>query len=280
MNILVKKDNQTFGPHSHKEILEFLEAGELSEDDLGSEDGEENWHPLSELLSSEEKESTDSSLYDQFEDDEVDYEKLKEWEDVFMDEDEGEEESEETLSEEVEQETTFSESVPAAPPEIPSIQIPPSNSSPPPVPPPLESDLSAAPIQEESFPQASPEPVEEYVPPPSPSLPLPPPPTVPEAKKKEVKEKSVARAGRDRISSSRKIKGLNSKQTVIVVKGEGIIAKIYSTSLVFIILFIVMAILGFAGLLFAPDRTVPILKKVGIPIELIESITEPEGSSK
>lgn len=280
MNILVKKDNQTFGPHSHKEILEFLEAGELSENDLGSEDGEENWHPLSELLSSEEKESSNSSLYDQFEDDEVDYEKLKEWEDVFTDEGEGEEESEETLSEEVQYETAFSEPAPETSSGIPSIPGPPSDSLPPPVPPPVEPDVSPVPIQEELLHPSSPDPVEEYSPPPSPSLPLPPPPPVPEAKKKEVKEKSVARSGRDRISSSRKIKGLNSKQTVIVVKGEGIIAKIYSTSLVFIILFIVMAILGFAGLLFAPDRTVPILKKVGVPIELIESITEPEGSSK
>ena len=59
-----------------------------------------------------------------------------------------------------------------------------------------------------------------------------------------------------------------------MVKGEGLIAKIYSTSLVFIILFIVLVILGFAGLLFAPDRAGPILKKVGVPIELIESITK------
>ncbi|MBT5716362.1 MAG: DUF4339 domain-containing protein [Opitutae bacterium] len=269
MNILVKKDNQIFGPHSREEILEFLEDGELSVDDLAAEGGEENWQPLSELLSSEDKKAADSSLYDQFEDDEVDYEKLKEWEDVFMDEDEVV--SGKSSSEEVEQETTVTEPTPVATPEIP-----PSDSSSPPLPAPLEPDISSATLQEESFPQTSADPGQEYVPPPSPSVPLPPPPTAPVAK--EVKEKPVSRAGRDRISSSRKIKGLNNKQTVIVVKGDGIIAKIYSTSLVFIILFIVMAILGFAGLLFAPDRTASILKKVGVPVELIESITAPEES--
>ena len=92
-------------------------------------------------------------------------------------------------------------------------------------------------------------------------------------------EKGSSRAPRDRISNSRKIKGLNSKQTVIVVKGEGIIAKIYSTSLFFIILIIIVSLLGFAGLIFAPDRTIPILTNLGVPLTLIETIVSPVKSS-
>ena len=271
MNILVKKDNQTFGPHSREEILEFLQGGELSEDDLATEDGKENWQPLSTLLSSGDKENNSSSLYDQFEDDDVDHEKLKEWEDVFMDEEE--DQSGESLTVELEQESIQTVPVPVVPSEVSSIEIPPFDSSPPPSP--LEPDISGDSITEESFSQIPSEPFEEYVAPPSPSLPLPPPPSVPVPPPEVTKEKSVTRAGRDRISGSHKIKGLNNKQTVIVVKGEGLIAKIYSTSLVFIIIFIVLVILGFAGLLFAPDRAGPILKKVGVPIELIESITKP-----
>ena len=88
MNILVKKNNQTFGPHSREEIIEFIENGELSPDDLGTLESEENWVPLNNFISSQ---NTDSeSIYDQFEDEDIDYEKLKEWEDVFKDdEDEG-----------------------------------------------------------------------------------------------------------------------------------------------------------------------------------------------
>ena len=88
VNILVKKNNQTFGPHSREEIIEFIENGELSPDDLGTLESEENWVPLNNFISSQNPDS--ESIYDQFEDEDIDYEKLKEWEDVFKDdEDEG-----------------------------------------------------------------------------------------------------------------------------------------------------------------------------------------------
>ena len=88
MNILVKKNNQTFGPHTREEIIEFIENGELSPDDLGTLESEENWVPLNNFISSQKSDS--ESIYDQFEDEDIDYEKLKEWEDVFKDdEDEG-----------------------------------------------------------------------------------------------------------------------------------------------------------------------------------------------
>ena len=110
-----------------------------------------------------------------------------------------------------------------------------------------------------------------------PSLPLPPPPNAP-ARQVHTNEKPLARGGKNRISSSHKIKGLNKNQTVIVVKGEGIISKIYSTSLLFIILFMVVVILGFVGLIFAPDRVAPILKNIGVPEDMIEKIILPNDN--
>ena len=108
---------------------------------------------------------------------------------------------------------------------------------------------------------------------------LPPPPDRPVDIQNTGQQKVASRPPRDRIANSRKIKGLNSKQTVIVVKGEGIIAKIYSTSLVFIILIIIVSLFGFAGLIFAPDRMVPILTNLGVPLTLIETIVSPVKSS-
>ena len=283
MNLIIKKDNQTFGPHTTEEISEFIKNGDLVLSDLASPEGEENWEPLETLLSDSETEKEDPSFYDQFEDDDVDYDKLKEWEDVFVDEDN------DTNEDEFSAQTN--ESVPENNPSAVS------------TPPPLIVPESAS-DQVESFttppPLVNPSPIS--VPPPESSFPatneqvteniesipfsLPPPPSEPPpqkestAKEKKVsKESSGRREPRDRISNSRKIKGLNSKQTVIVVKGEGIISKIYSTSLVFIILMVVVSLVVLAGLIFAPDRVVPILTNIGVPSELIETIVPP-GTGK
>ena len=72
VNILVKKNNQTFGPHTREEIIEFIENGELSPDDLGTLESEENWVPLNNFISSQNPDS--ESIYDQFEDEDIDYE--------------------------------------------------------------------------------------------------------------------------------------------------------------------------------------------------------------
>ena len=208
---------------------------------------------------------------------------MKEWEDVFQDDD-ADDPSEELITSEVNQEDGD------MPLPLPVVQ--------PNAPVAFESDTSAPPpfVAEEVF-ESEPtnfhSPTEEdnlgsrsisqqeYVPPPSPSLPLPPPPQAsPISSKRESKEKPVSRGGRDRISSSHKIRGLNSQQTVIMVKGEGILSKIYSTSLVFIILFVVVVIIGFAGLIFAPDRVTPIFKKIGVPSGVIEAFAAPVETSK
>ncbi len=272
MNILVKKDNQTFGPHSREEIIEFIQSGELSSNDLGTLEGEENWESIEKLISLEDKSESQSSIYDQFEDDEVDYNKLKEWEDVFVDE----ETDEEGISMEEESHTEDLTPEPSYFSEIPSDQkfeksnlTPPLSQS--------ETSLFVESNDQDEFEQQTPvEPLSE----PSLSLPPPPPPSLPPAppsnsSKKNVKDKKVVAPVKDRISASHKIKGLNSKQTVIVVKGEGIFSKIYSTSLVIIILFVIVLLITVAGLIFAPDRVAPILKNIGVPSELLDSITIP-----
>ena len=283
MNLIIKKDNQTFGPHTTEEISEFIKNGDLVLSDLASPEGEENWEPLETLLSDSETEKEDSSLYDQFEDDDVDYDKLKEWEDVFVDEDNdtNEDEFSAQTNESVPENSpsTVSTSPPLIVPESASEQVE-SFTTPPPL---VNPSPLSVPPPESSFPVTN-EQVTENIE----SIPssLPPPPSEPPpqkestAKEKKVsKESSVRREPRDRISNSRKIKGLNSKQTVIVVKGEGIISKIYSTSLVFIILMVVVSLVALAGLIFAPDRVVPILTNIGVPSELIETIVPP-GTGK
>jgi hypothetical protein len=278
MNLIIKRDTQVFGPHSSEEISEFVQNGDLSLNDLASLEGEENWQPLQVFLSDEVQVQHHASVMDQFEDDDVDYEKLKEWEDVFIDEDE----EEEDITEDLNEVSDNINSEHSSPPPFIEAENPVSGetvvSAPPPLnPPPFEHTepfIQSDPVP--TFPDSH-ERIEENIVPLSPKLP--PPPDRPVDIQNTGQEKAVSRPPRDRISNSRKIKGLNSKQTVIVVKGEGIIAKIYSTSLVFIILIIIVSLFGFAGLIFAPDRMVPILTNIGVPLSLIESFVSPSKSS-
>jgi hypothetical protein len=276
MNLIIKKGTQVFGPHTSEEISEFVQNGDLSLSDLASPEGEENWQPLQVLLVDEAQAQNHASIMDQFEDDDVDYEKLKEWEDVFIDE------GEVDISEDMNETQDGSNSDHSSPPPLIETESPdsggavsfvtPSLSIPPLVDPEPINQPDTAP----TFPDTS-DPVEENIVPPSPKLP-PPPDRAGDIQNTE-QQKVTSRAPRDRIANSRKIKGLNSKQTVIVVKGEGVIAKIYSTSLVFIILIIIVSLFGFAGLIFAPDRMIPILTNLGIPLTLIETIVSPVKSS-
>jgi hypothetical protein len=276
MNLIIKKGTQVFGPHSSEEISEFVQNGDLSLSDLASPEGEENWQPLQVFLVDEAQAQNHASIMDQFEDDDVDYEKLKEWEDVFIDEGEVE------ISEDMNDTQDGSNSDHSSPPPLIETEIPDSGEAVSLVPPPLSTPplVNPEPINQPdpvpTFPDSS-NPVEENIVPPQPKLP--PPPDRPVDIQNTEQQKVASRAPRDRIAKSRKIKGLNSKQTVIVVKGEGVIAKIYSTSLVFIILIIIVSLFGFAGLIFAPDRMIPILTNLGVPLTLIETIVSPVKSS-
>ena len=191
-----------------------------------------------------------------------------------MDEDEEDEEFEESPSPEA-NDTDIGQGIPLPTDEPPSTESPfPVEEVNPPLvepEPPLEEAYFH---QEQVLPDPEPVPEQNYSPPPS--LPLPPPPLP----SKMAKEKPPVKAVKDRISASHNIKGLNSKQTVIVVKGSGILSKIYSTSLVFIILFVLSVIVGFAGLIFAPDRVAPIFLKMGVPASLIDTFSPPNESSQ
>jgi hypothetical protein len=44
-------------------------------------------------------------------------------------------------------------------------------------------------------------------------------------------------------------------------------------------LIIIVSLFGFAGLIFAPDRMIPILTNLGVPLTLIETIVSPVKSS-
>ena len=165
MNILVKKDNKTFGPYTRDEILEFIQVDELSQDDLGTWEGEESWLPLVSLLASPQEPKIDSSVYDQFVDDEVDHEKMKEWEDVFQDEEENDSKITDSSADNIEESNVIP---PVAP--LPEIRLPHEPNTlpvdnPPQVPQPVEDTQTENIIGN----------TEEYAPPP-PSLPLPPPP--------------------------------------------------------------------------------------------------------
>ena len=66
---------------------------------------------------------------------------------------------------------------------------------------------------------------------------------------------------------SKKIKGLNSRQTVIVVKSAGIFSKLYTISLVFLILAVVSYLVAFALVTFSPEEVGPKLERMGISLK-------------
>ena len=82
MNIIIARDDQTFGPYSKDQVAELIAQGELSPDDLGSWEGGEDWVSLKQLLSA----TPDSGGENE---DDFDHEKMKQWEDVFVDDEEG-----------------------------------------------------------------------------------------------------------------------------------------------------------------------------------------------
>jgi Leucine-rich repeat (LRR) protein len=62
--------------------------------------------------------------------------------------------------------------------------------------------------------------------------------------------------------------GMNKGQTVIVVKGAGIGSKIFTTLIVLFVISLIVGIIGFGAYFAAPQAVGPILKKMGIPVEI------------
>ena len=252
MNIIIARDDQTFGPYSKDQVAELIAQGELSPDDLGSWEGGEDWVSLNQLLSS----SPDSEGENE---DDFDHEKMKQWEDVFVDDEEGFEDDDQFVDDQ--------EDDPPAPPVQTS--VPPSleiaeDQGVPSVPPPVAPSFQAPPAPVESVP-------DEFPPPPPP----PPPPVASSSPPRSVREsKAKARDNdhSDRPSPitprSKKIKGLNRGQTVIVVKSAGIFSKLYTISLVFLILAVLSYLVAFVLVTVWPEDVGPKLQRVGIPLQL------------
>ena len=89
-------------------------------------------------------------------------------------------------------------------------------------------------------------------------------------------EPKVKTTGRRSSSGkkSKKLKGLNQPQTIIVQPKKSIFSRIFSTILVFCFL-LFLSIASIVGALFImPDRVAPILRKFGVPVDEILSFSE------
>ena len=244
MKIIISRGEQTFGPYTRDQATGFLESGELLSSDLATMEGGEEWSPLESLLSSLSESEQEEALEDEESLDDFDHEKMKQWEDVFVDDEEDEEASSNTNQ-------FIDDNFPdeeASSPE--SVQEQSAQSVPPPIPEtPAIPEAHAVQVEQ---PVIEPLPVEAIAPAPeieqdqTEDLDPPPPPPAPPAKREKAKKKSPRKANPETSSSqsltprSKKIKGLNSRQTVIVVKGQSILSKIYTGVLILLILLVVI----------------------------------------
>ena len=85
MKIIISRGEQTFGPYTSDQAKGFLESGELLSSDLATMEGGEEWSPLESLLSSLRESGQEEALEDEESLDDFDHEKMKQWEDVFVD---------------------------------------------------------------------------------------------------------------------------------------------------------------------------------------------------
>ena len=101
MNIVIARDDQTFGPYSRDQVANLLEQGDLSPGDLASWEGGEDWRSLNELLSSSSESEEMSTREEDENEDDFDHEKMKQWEDVFVDDGDGFEDDEQFVDDAV-----------------------------------------------------------------------------------------------------------------------------------------------------------------------------------
>ena len=282
MNIIIARDNQTFGPYTRDQVEELVEQGELSSEDLASWEGIEEWCPLTELLvaslSQPEKEDQTEETGG---DDDFDHEKMKQWEDVFVDDEEGFEDDEQFVDE-LETQDDFTPPPPAQSIVSPSPEIPHERVVPPPAAAPPPAPIDTTSFVDESIP-------ENHLPPPPPPPPASAPNTTPqpsgnrEQSNPQAREKAPSNRPSPITPRSKKIRGLNSGQTVIVVKSSSIFSKLYTISLIFLILSVLSYLVAFVLVNFWPDDVGPKLERVGIPLEIfgheVPSSDQPAPSS-
>lgn len=279
MGIHISKDGQQYGPYSLGEVESYLDSGQFAVTDFGLSEGGTEWQQLGEMLSTPDSSATAEESSD--EESDIDYEKLKQWEDQFEDfEDEGERIETPVASPPVQ----VSPAVVPAAPSVRQAQPPVAPIAPPPPPaaPPAE-PLYGQPPPQEPAPVAAP----------SSDVASTPPPAQPSEaeddhdeepapnrrKRNRPQEAEVyddfdddprprKRRGGRRQASSRKMSGMNKGQTVIVVKGAGIGSKIFTTLIVLFVISLIVGIIGLGVYFAAPQAIGPILKKMGITVEI------------
>lgn len=250
MNIVIARDDQTFGPYSREQVANLLEQGDLSPGDLATWEGGEDWRSLNELLSSSSESEEMSTREEDENEDDFDHEKMKQWEDVFVDDGDGFEDDEQFVDDAVD-----------PPVEIPAVSTQTNLSHSSEIPN-EQADPTPSTFDETTFPVE--DSVEEGLPPP------PPPPTaapMPKQEERTPRAKEPSPRPNPISPRSKKIKGLNSRQTVIVVKSAGIFSKIYTISLVFLILAVVSYLVAFALVTFSPEEVGPKLERMGISLK-------------
>lgn len=250
MNIVIARDDQTFGPYSRDQVANLLEQGDLSPGDLATWEGGEDWRSLNELLSSSSESEEMSTREEDENEDDFDHEKMKQWEDVFVDDGDGFEDDEQFVDDAVD-----------PPVEIPAVSTQTNLSHSSEIPN-EQADPTPSTFDETTFPVE--DSVEEGLPPP------PPPPTaapMPKQEERTPRAKEPSPRPNPISPRSKKIKGLNSRQTVIVVKSAGLFSKIYTISLVFLILAVVSYLVAFALVTFSPEEVGPKLERMGISLK-------------
>jgi len=285
MKIIISRGEQTFGPYTSDQAKGFLESGELLSSDLATREGGEEWTPLESLLSSLGESEQEEALEDEESLDDFDHEKMKQWEDVFVDDEEDEaaasdsnqfidddfpDEEKASSPESVQEQSAQSvpPPMPEAPaiPEAPAVQVEQTVVEPLPV----EAVASAPEIEQDQTEDPDP----------------PPPPPAPPAKRGKAPPQSSSKQNPDAASSqsitprSKRIKGLNRRQTVIVVKGQSVFSKIYTTSLIFLILFVITCLIAIGGLFFSYESVAPVLEGMGLPSGIIETFEPQKQTSE
>ena len=263
MGIHVSKDGQQYGPYSLEELKSYLESGQFAANDFGLSEGGTEWQQLGEMLSTPDSPSTTEE--GSMEEEDVDYEKLKQWEGQFEDFEDEEDTAEAPIA-----------SPPAQAPPLTAPTTPPVQQAPPAEP------VYAQPPPQKSAPVAA-SPSDVSAPPPAqPSKSVDDPDEEPAPSRRKRRRQQEAddyddfddeprprqRKGGRRQSGSRKMSGMNKGQTVIVVKGAGIGSKIFTALIVLFVISLIVGIIGFGAYFAAPQVVGPILKNLGIPVEI------------
>jgi len=279
MKVYISKEGKNFGPFAPDELRSHLDAGHFANTDHAMPEGGKEWQTIQDFLSDLDSPVKDASVeVDQDED--VDYDKLKQWEDQFEDFDEDDTSSakpsdSKPLAELPKPETPNPTSIVQPTPPTQEEVVEKLPHQPPPSSAPAEDKLPEAVTQAtEESPAIHDEPtVEEKVPTPD----HPPAQEKPEIRRDSGEDKSrPRRKSSARRSPSQKISGMNRGQTVIVVKGGGIGSKIFTTLIVLFVLTLIVGVIGVAAYFMAPQAVGPILKKIGVPVQ----VPDPVGKKK